>query len=71
MPELPNQKTSFYQLTRRECRNWYREACQKVYPDKWQDMMKEYGQAVADEPDGLDGVHIQLSCLLSAHFGWY
>lgn len=71
LPKLPNQKSSIYQLTRRECRQWYRSVCQELYPKHWVEMMKEYGQAVANEPDGTDGVQMQLSSLLSYYAWWY
>ncbi len=70
LPKLPALKTSFYQLSKREMRIWYRQICQTLYPNHWQDMMKEYGQAVADEPEGRDGHAIQLSALL-AHYAWW
>jgi hypothetical protein len=71
LPELPIHKTSLDQLSKTEMRNWYRKVCQQLYPDYWIDMMQEYGEAVADEPEGRDGHQIQLYALLAYYVWWY
>lgn len=71
MPKLPNGKSSIYQLSKRECRQWYGMCCKALYRQGEMEMKREYSRAVKDEPDGLDGVHVQLSSLLSYYFWWY
>jgi len=71
LPRLPNTKSSIYELTKRECRSWYRSVCKKLYPDYLGVMLDEYDRAVRDEPEGVEGHRIQLSSLLSYYVWWY
>jgi len=67
---LPNKKSSLYELSRIECRQYFRALCQEFYPYDWADLMKEYSDAVRDEPEGVDGVRVQLSSLMAYWFWW-
>ena len=71
MARLPIAKSSLYELSKRECRSWYRSNCRQNYPDFLGAMMYEYDNAVRDEPEGVEGHRIQLSALLAHYFWWY
>lgn len=69
-PKLPSNKSSIYELTRREARKVYRQFCKDNYPNHVESMMKEYSNALKGEPED-DGHQIQLSSLLAYYAFWF
>lgn len=68
--KLPNNKSSIYELSRRECERYYNQLVIIHYPQFENKLMREYHSAVKNEPGGLDGIRVQLSSLMAYWFYW-
>lgn len=68
--KLPQGKSSIYELSRKQCERYYRSLVIEFYPAYEVEIMTEYSMAIRDEPEGLDGIRMQLSSLMAYWFWW-
>jgi len=69
--KLPKGKSSIYELNKRQCQQFYTGMIVLNYAPYYDAMMNEYIKATLNEPDGIEGIRVQLSALLAVYFWWY